>query len=119
MPYIIYADIESLIKIADGCVNNPENSSTTEIVGYIPCRYSMLIIWSFDHIENKHTLYPGKDCMKKFCIYLRGYAANVINFEKKKMLLLSKEDLRRINETRKTEKLREKTTERSFSWKLM
>ena len=53
--------------------------------------------------------------MKKFCIYLRGYAANVINFEKKKMLLLSKEDLRRINETRKTEKLREKTTERSFS----
>ena len=37
MPYIIYSDIESLIKIADGCVNNPENSSTAEIVGYIPC----------------------------------------------------------------------------------
>ena len=90
MLYIIYADIESLIKIIDGCVNNSENSSTTEIVGYIPCGYSMLIIWAFDHIENKHTLYPGKDCMKKFCIYLRGYAANVINFEKKKNVTVIK-----------------------------
>ena len=24
-------------------------------------------IWSFDHIENKHTLYRGKDYMKKIC----------------------------------------------------
>ena len=30
MPYIVYADIESLIKKIDGCVNNPENSSTTK-----------------------------------------------------------------------------------------
>ena len=28
MPYIIQADIESLIRKMDGCVNNPENSST-------------------------------------------------------------------------------------------
>ena len=27
----------------------------------------MSIIWGFDHIENKHTLYRGKDCMKMFC----------------------------------------------------
>ena len=26
--YIIYADIESLIKKIDGCANNPENPST-------------------------------------------------------------------------------------------
>ena len=28
--------------------------------------------------------------MKKFCIYLRGYAANVINFEKKKNVTVIK-----------------------------
>ena len=27
MPYVIQADIESLIRKIDGCVNNPENSS--------------------------------------------------------------------------------------------
>ena len=31
MPYIIYADIESLIKKVDGYANNPENSWTTKI----------------------------------------------------------------------------------------
>ena len=35
MPYIIYADIESLIKKIDGCANNPENSSTTKIGEHI------------------------------------------------------------------------------------
>ena len=31
MPYIIYADIEPLIKKTDGCANNLENSSATKI----------------------------------------------------------------------------------------
>ena len=32
MPYIIYANIESLIKKIDRCANNPENSSTKKQV---------------------------------------------------------------------------------------
>ena len=27
----------------------------------------MSIISAFDHVENKHTLYHGEDCMEKFC----------------------------------------------------
>ena len=30
MPFIIYADLESLIKKIDGCPNNPEKSSRTK-----------------------------------------------------------------------------------------
>ena len=41
MPFIIYADIEYLIKKIDGCANNPESSSTTKIGKNIPCGYSM------------------------------------------------------------------------------
>ena len=66
MPYITYADIEFLIKKIDGCANNPENSSTTKIAEHIPCEYLTSTIWAFGHIENKHTLHYGKDCMKKF-----------------------------------------------------
>ena len=90
MPYIIYADIESLIRNTDGCINNPEISSTTKIGEHIPCGYSMSTICGF-HIEDKHTLHHGKDCMKKFCSYLREHAKNIIDFEKKKMLPLTKE----------------------------
>ena len=41
----------------------------------------MSIIWAFDYIENKHTLYRGEDCMKKFCTSLREHAKNIIDFE--------------------------------------
>ena len=66
MVCIIFADIESLIKKIDGCANNPENFSTTILGEHIPCGYSLSIIWAFDHIGNKHTLYRGKDCIKKY-----------------------------------------------------
>ena len=54
--YIIYGDIESLIKKIDGCVFNPENSSTTIIGAHIPCRYSMSTIWAFDHIKKTYLI---------------------------------------------------------------
>ena len=54
----------------------------------------MSTIWGFDHIENKHTLYCVEDCMKKFFTSLRQHAKNLIYFEKKKMLPLTKEELK-------------------------
>ena len=94
MPYMIYADIKSLIKKIDECAENPEISLTTKIGEHIPCRYSMSTVWAFDNVENKHTLYCGEDWMKKFCTSLREHATNVINFEKKIMLSLTKEELK-------------------------
>ena len=90
MPCLIYADLESLIKKIGGCANNPDKSSTTKIGEYIPCGYSISTIHAFDDKENKHTLYPWKDYMKKFCTSLREHVTNVINFKRKKMLLLTK-----------------------------
>ena len=84
MPYIIYADIESLIRKIDGCANNPENSSTTKIGEVITCGYSELTIWEFDQIKSKHTLYRGKDYIKKFCESLREHAKNIIDMKRRK-----------------------------------
>ena len=36
----------------------------------------MKTILAFDEIENKHILYRGQDCMKKFCTSLRDHATN-------------------------------------------
>ena len=71
MSYIIYADIESLLKKVDECADNPENSTTTKVGGHIPCGYSMSIIWIFNNVEHKHTLYCEEDCMKSFAV-LKG-----------------------------------------------
>ena len=78
----------------DGCAKNPQRSSTTKTCEHIPCGYSVSTIWEFDHIQNKHTLYCGKDCINMFCEILRKHAKNIIGFEKKKMLPLTKEELK-------------------------
>ena len=46
---------------------------------------------SCKNIENKHDVYKGKDCVKKFCESLREPSMKIINFTKKKMKLLTKE----------------------------
>ena len=40
-------------------------------------------------MKNKHDVYKGKDCMKKFCESLREHAIKIINLIKKKRRLLT------------------------------
>ena len=68
--------------------------STTKIGEYILYGYSMSTIWASDNIENKHTLYRRENFMKKFCNFLREHATNILNFEKKEILPLTKEKLK-------------------------
>ena len=73
-PFLIYADLQSIIEQINGCKNNPENSSATKGSELILSRFSMSTISSFRNIEIKHDVYKGKDCMKKFCEFLRQHA---------------------------------------------
>ena len=89
-PFIIYADLECIIERIDGCKNNSDNSSTANVSNHIPSDFSTSTTSSFRSIENKHDVYRGKDCMKKFYESLRGHAMKIINFKKKEMKLLTK-----------------------------
>ena len=71
--------------------NNPENSSTTNVSEHIPLGFSVSAISSFRSNKNEHDVYRGKDCMKKFSEFLREHPMKIINFKKKKMKLLTKE----------------------------
>ena len=51
-------------------------------------------IYGFGRIENKLILYRVKDSMKNFCTSLREHAKNIIDFEKKKMSPLTKEQIK-------------------------
>ena len=48
----------------------------------------MSTVSSFKGIEKKHV-YRDKDYLKKFCEYVREHAMKIINFEKKKMKILT------------------------------
>ena len=47
-------------------------------------------------MKNKHDVYKGKDCMKKFCESLREHAIKIINFIKKKKETINKQTARII-----------------------
>ena len=47
---------------------------------------------SFDEKENKLNYYREKDCIKKLCKKLKKRAMKIINYEKKEMIPLTKEE---------------------------
>ena len=72
-PFIIYADLESVIEKIGESENILENSSTTKVSKLIQSGFPMSTIFSFRSVENKHDLYRGKYCMIKFCESLREH----------------------------------------------
>ena len=92
VPFITYADLECLLEKMSTCINNPNESSTTKINKHTPSSYSIFTSCSFDESKNKFSYYRGKDCMKKFCKDLKEHATRILNYEKKKIIPLTKEE---------------------------
>ena len=80
------------LKKMNNCYDSPEKSSTTKINKHMPSGYSLFTHCSFDKTKNKIDYYRGEDCMKKFCLDLREHATKIINYEKKKIIPLTKKE---------------------------
>ena len=84
IPFIIHADLESLLEKMSACHNNPEESSTTKINKHAPSGYSLFTNCSFDLTKCKLHFYRGKDCMERFYKDLKEHKTKIINYEKKR-----------------------------------
>ena len=56
-PFIIYADLESLLEKLSTCHNNPKKSSTTKINQHAAAGYSLFTYCSFDNTKNMLDYY--------------------------------------------------------------
>ena len=72
--------------------NNPKNSYTEKKAMHKPSGYSLVTCCSFDKSKNIHKYYRGKDCMERFSKDLRDQAMKIINYEKKKEIILTNEE---------------------------
>ena len=79
VPFIIYADLECLLRKINTCSNNPDR----------PSGYSLVTCCSFDKSKNERKYYRREDCMKIFCNDLKNQAKKIINYEKKEMIPLT------------------------------
>ena len=92
LPFVIYADLECLLKKMSTCINNTNESSTTEINKHTPSGFSVFTHCSFDESKKKLNYYRKDDCMNNFCKDLRGHVTKIINYEKKNMIALTTEE---------------------------
>ena len=67
VPFIIYADLESLLEKMNTCHNNPEKSSPTKINRHIPSGYSLFTHCSFDTTKYKLDYYELLSGFKTAC----------------------------------------------------
>ena len=92
VPFVIYADLECLLKKINTCQNNPDKSYTKKKATHRPLGYSLTTCCSFDKSLNEQKYYRGEDCMKIFCKDLKDQAIKIINCEKKEMIPLTNEE---------------------------
>ena len=69
-PFMIYADLESLLEKLNTYHNNRKKSSATKINKHAPSCYSLFTHCSFDTTKSKLNYYRGKNGMKNFCLDL-------------------------------------------------
>ena len=97
VPFISYADLESLLEKMNTCHSNPEKLSTNTINKHTPYGYSLFTHCSFDATKNKLDYYRGKNCTKNFCLNLKEHAIKIINYEKKELIPLTGKEEKKHN----------------------
>ena len=88
-PFIIYADLECLLRNINTCQNNPEKSYTEKKATHRPSDNALVTCCSFDKSKNEIKYYRGEDCMKIFYKDLKEQAMKIIDYEKKEMIPLT------------------------------
>ena len=78
VPFFIHADLKKKKRIKKIDVCHPENSFTAKEGEHTPLAFPMSTILSFKSIENKHDIYRGKNCKKKFSKSLRKHEMKII-----------------------------------------
>ena len=81
-----------MLEKIDTCQNNPKKSYTERKAKHKPLGYLLVTCYSFDKSKTEWSYYRGKDCMKIFCKDLRDQAMKIINYEKKKEIVLTNEE---------------------------
>ena len=92
VPFMIYADTESLIKPIESCEPNSQNSYTKKYQKHEPISFSYYIkCFDDDVFEPVLRSYTGEDAMQKFVEWLENDVKEIANIPVKKMIFKKQE----------------------------
>lgn len=77
VPYVIYADFETMLQPVHGCDPNPNTATTTDLHHHIPIAFAYNIICTIDETQNLFVSYRGEDCVSKFVQSLQNHCTKI------------------------------------------
>ena len=96
VPFIMYADFESILEPIQGPGNNPTISSTRCINNNVPYGWCIRSEFAYGKVENPLRLYRGEECVKKFCDHVITEARRLYqSFPEKPMKPLTPKEMDR------------------------
>ena len=95
VPFIMYADFQSILKPIQGSGNNPSISSTRGVEVHTPSGWCVYSKFAYGSVTNPLKEYRVKDCVSKFCEHIIAEAQHLCeSFPKKAMEPLTKSQLK-------------------------
>lgn len=88
IPYVIYADFETMLQPIQGCESDPNSSGTCDLQRHVPVAFAYSIICTDDETQNRFVNYRGDECVSKFinCITRDAEKINSILTNTKPMI---------------------------------
>ena len=100
VPYVIYADFESIIEKYDTCIPPPERSSTTKTGVHKPCGFSLVARRSESEFKEA-GYYHAEDCVSQFLATLLQMERGIREEPaQKKELIMTEEDCKEFNKAK-------------------
>ena len=101
LPFIIYADMESLLKPIQNCKSDPTKKYTQKYQKHEPVSFSYYIKCSYKEDFLEPRTYTGIDAMEKFVEWLEEDVKNIANSCGGEKMIFGKEEADRFNKTTK------------------
>ena len=98
IPFMMYADFESILEPIQGPNPDPTGSYTLEVTKHSPSGWCVYSKFTYGEVKDPLKLYRGKDCLEKFCDYIRQEAHRLYHmFPEKPMDPLTPKQWKKYN----------------------
>ena len=102
VPFIMYADFESILELIESTNPNQNRSYTNEVNQHAPSGWCVYSKFAYGNVDNPLRLYRGKDCIETFCNYIKGEARRLYHmFPEKPMVSLTKKQWKKYKRSTK------------------
>ena len=70
-PFMMYEDFEAILEPIQGPNPDPNQPYTSKVNQHVPSGWCVYSKFAYGDVKDPLTIYRGKDCVEKFCDYIK------------------------------------------------